>query len=157
MEGSATGMELENSEAVRRFLEEQVPRLRKLVAAGSLTNDHIDQVCAFRNPFPEGVLTVGDVMLNTRLQNVVREKKVIQLSPRECQFLFALMSSPGKILSRDALLALVGLVPGEMGGTNVVDVYINYIRKKIDAGFASELIQTVRGKGYRFGSPPAME
>ena len=97
------------------------------------------------------VLRVGDLTLDTSVCKVVRGTREIPLTPREFALLSFLMSNAGKVVSRARLLDNVweyGFDPG----TKVVDVYIRYLRKKIDEGEARPLIHTVRGFGYRISA-----
>ncbi len=93
------------------------------------------------------VLTAGDVTLDCAAHTVKRGGIDIQLSSKEYSMLEYLMRNKGIVLSREKLENHVWNFDYE-GGTNVVDVYISYLRKKLDAGRDGTLIQTVRGKGY---------
>lgn len=96
-------------------------------------------------------LRVGDLSLDPVTRRVERAGRVIALTPREYALLRCLMESPGAVLSRSQLLNNVwgyGFDPG----TKVVDVYIRYLRKKIDEGEATPLIHTLRGAGYSLGA-----
>lgn len=93
------------------------------------------------------VLTVGDLELNTQTIQVKRDGKNIDLTPQEFKLLEYLMSNKGIVVSRDMILSRVWQYSSEVD-TRVVDVYIGYLRKKIDKGFKEKLIQSVRGFGY---------
>ncbi len=94
------------------------------------------------------VLTVGDLTLDTITREAKRGSKVIRLSTTEYALLEYLMRNAGKVLSRPVLLEHVWQY--DFGGNdNVLDVYISYLRSKIDKGFANPLIQTVRGVGFQ--------
>lgn len=93
------------------------------------------------------VLEVGDLTLDTASKEVRRGGLVISLSAREYSLLEYLMRNPGIVLSRERIEQAIYNYDYE-GGSNVVDVYIRYLRKKIDHGFDSPLIHTVRGSGY---------
>ncbi len=93
------------------------------------------------------VIQVGDLALDTASRQVVRNGEVIRLSAREYALLEYLMLNAGIVLSRERIEDHVWNFDYE-GGTNVVDVYIRYLRKKIDDGRESKLIHTVRGMGY---------
>jgi two-component system, OmpR family, response regulator len=93
------------------------------------------------------VLRVGDLMLDEATRKVVRGGREIALTVREFALLSYLMANAGKVVSRTRLLSNVwsyGFDPG----TKVVDVYVRYLRKKIDEGEEKPLIRTVRGIGY---------
>ncbi|WP_125574187.1 response regulator transcription factor [Levilactobacillus huananensis] len=95
----------------------------------------------------ESKLHVGDVSLDTRSRQVLRQGRLIQLTQREYELLLCLMKHAGQTLTRDDLLDAVWGVDFE-GQPNIVDVYVRYLRRKLNAGQAPELIHTVRGVGY---------
>jgi len=101
------------------------------------------------------VLSVGDLTLDCTSHVVKRGGREITLSGKEYQLLEYLMYNQGIILSREKIEDHIWNFDYE-GGTNVVDVYISYLRKKIDAGCKEKLIHTVRGRGYvlRKGTEP---
>ena len=78
---------------------------------------------------------------------MIRGGKLIELSAKEYALLEYLMLNQGIVLSREKIENHIWNFDYE-GGTNVVDVYISYLRKKIDDGHAVKLIHTIRGKGY---------
>lgn len=95
----------------------------------------------------EPVLKVADLELN-RVQRIVkRNGKAIDLSPKEFTLLEYLLQNQGRRVTRAMILDHVWSLSFDTS-TNVVDVYINYLRKKIDDGHAYKLIHTVRGVGY---------
>lgn len=83
--------------------------------------------------------------LNSR--TVTRDGTEITLSSKEFAVLEYLLRNPGRVLSRDKIENHVWNYDFE-GGSNVVDVYIRYLRKKIDNGFNKKLLHTIRGAGY---------
>lgn len=93
------------------------------------------------------VLSVGDLTMDTVSHTVQRGGKEIALSAKEYAMLEYLMHNKGVVLSREKIEDHVWNFDYE-GGTNVVDVYIRYLRKKIDEGQEKKLIHTVRGRGY---------
>ncbi|HHX07133.1 MAG TPA: response regulator transcription factor [Erysipelothrix sp.] len=93
------------------------------------------------------VLEVEDLTLDVATQMVQRAGEEIELTAKEFTLLQYLMVNKGTVLSRDRIENHIWNFDYE-GGTNVVDVYISYLRKKIDDGFDQKLIQTVRGRGY---------
>lgn len=95
----------------------------------------------------ENVLTVSDLCINLSSHKVTRGGKEISLTSKEYQLLEYLMYNKEKVLSREKIENHIWNYDYE-GGTNVIDVYIRYLRKKIDDGFSSKLIHTVRGAGY---------
>ncbi len=94
------------------------------------------------------VLSVGDLALDPVSRTVRRGDVDIALSPKEFSLLQELMRRPGEALSRSYLIDHVWDFAYD-GGSNVVDVYIRYLRDKVDRPFARESIRTVRGAGYR--------
>jgi two-component system, OmpR family, response regulator len=102
-----------------------------------------------RGPIQRGVvLESGDLRLDARRHQVHRGETPIDLSRTEFALLEALMRDPGRVLSRYALLEQA------WGGcaeprSNVVEVYVRYLREKIDRPFGRSSLQTVRGVGYR--------
>jgi len=93
------------------------------------------------------VLRVGDLEVNTATREVRRSQRKIDLTVREYELLEFMARNPRRALPRDLLLSRVW---GQESGaeTNVVDVYITYLRKKVDVPGEYRLIQTVRGVGY---------
>ena len=93
------------------------------------------------------LLQVGDLSLDTASHIVKRGDRSISLSAKEYTMLQYMMMNKGVVLSREMIENHVWNYDYE-GGTNAVDVYISYLRKKIDEGEENKLIQTVRGRGY---------
>ncbi len=93
------------------------------------------------------ILTVSDLTLDCASHIVKRAEEEIQLSAKEYALLEYLMHNQGIILSREKIEDHIWNFDYE-GGTNVVDVYISYLRKKIDEGHEIKLIHTIRGRGY---------
>jgi two-component system response regulator MprA/two-component system response regulator TrcR len=93
------------------------------------------------------ILRVADLEINTSTREVRREDREIELTTREYELLEFMARNPRRVLSRDLLLSRVW--DGELGLTpNVVDVYVGYLRRKVDAPDEEKLIRTVRGAGY---------
>lgn len=93
-------------------------------------------------------LTVGDLVMDTSLHTVTRAGQPIQLTHKEYMLLEYLMHHPNVLLTRSQLAEQAWDSSFE-GGSNIVDVYIRYLRRKIDDGFEQKMIQTIRGMGYR--------
>lgn len=93
------------------------------------------------------VFTLADLTVDCDARQVTRGGEVIQLSSREFAILEYLIRNAGKVLSRDKIGLHVWNYDYE-GGSNIVDVYIRYLRKKLDEGRTPKLIHTVRGAGY---------
>jgi two-component system copper resistance phosphate regulon response regulator CusR len=89
------------------------------------------------------------LVLHSSQCSVERDGRNIELTPREFALLEFLIENPGKTLSRSMLSQRVWNMPAE-ANTNIVDVYIKYLRDKLDGGFEDKLIRTVRGMGYLF-------
>ena len=100
-----------------------------------------------RSSHTSSVLTVGDLTLDTGSHTARRGDRVIDLSAREYAFLEYLCMNPGIVLSREKIENHIWNYDYS-GGTNVVDVYISYLRKKIDGGCDKKLIRTVWGAGW---------
>jgi DNA-binding response OmpR family regulator len=92
-------------------------------------------------------LSVEELEMNTETKEVFRKGKQIELTAREFRLVEYLLRNKNKVLSRVDILENVWDVNHDLG-TNVVEVYINYIRKKVDNGFETHLIRTVVGMGY---------
>jgi len=93
------------------------------------------------------ILRVGDLELNRLTQQVRRDGQRIELTAKEYAVLEYLLSSPGRVFSRTMILEHVWDQSFE-GVTNIVDVYVRYLRRKVDEPFVDKLIHTVRGIGY---------
>jgi DNA-binding response OmpR family regulator len=93
------------------------------------------------------VLRIADLELNRHTQQVRRGARRIDLTAKEFAVLEYLMSSPGRVFSRSMILEHVWDQSFE-GVTNIVDVYVRYLRRKIDDPAPIKLIVTVRGVGY---------
>jgi len=93
-------------------------------------------------------LEVGDLRLNRATLQAWRGEVAIELSPKESALLEALMRRPGEVVSRFELLERAWSYDYE-NRSNVLEVYVRYLREKIDRPFGRDSIQTVRGIGYR--------
>ena len=100
----------------------------------------------------EEILRVGDLEVNTATREVRRGEREIELTSREYDLLEFMARNPRRVLSRDYLLSKVW--DQEFGTTtNVVEVYIAYLRRKVDAPGEQKLIRTIRGAGYALKGP----
>ncbi|HEX8917916.1 MAG TPA: response regulator transcription factor [Chloroflexota bacterium] len=115
--------------------EELLARLRAITRRGAA-------------PVGDDNLVVGDLVMDTRAREVARAGNLIDLSPREYALLEYLMRHPGQALSRTVILDRVWEY-GFDSFANVVDATILRLRKAVDEGYDRQLIQTVRGVGYR--------
>ena len=98
----------------------------------------------------DAVLRIADLSLDTTTHVATRGETTITLSATESTLLAYLIRGKGRVLSRAKILQHVWQY--DFGGDgNVLDVYIGYLRRKIDRRFAPQLIHTVRGVGFRLG------
>jgi two-component system, OmpR family, response regulator len=108
---------------------------------------------ARRGPVARGpVLSIGDLSLDAGTRVVSRGSTQIALSTKEFQLLEVFMRRPGQVLSRYDLLEGAWDMAYE-NRSNIVDVYVRYLRNKIDRPFGTRTIETVRGAGYRLSAP----
>jgi len=107
-----------------------------------------------RERYADPMLRHGDVELNRMERRVMRCGKVVDLTVKEFSLLEYLMQRPGRCIGRAELLREVWQMSPD-AGTNVVDVYVNYLRKKLGSAAVGEdadghsVIETLRGEGYR--------
>ena len=113
--------------------EELLARIRALLRRGNQTQ--------------AAVLTLADLRLDPVSREITRAGKRIELTAKEFALLEFFLHQPGRVLSRVVIAQHVWGVDFDTF-TNVIDVYVNYVRKKIDADFSPKLIHTVRGVGY---------
>ncbi len=92
-------------------------------------------------------LKVGDLELDNQTMEVKRGGKLVKLTPQEFKLLHYLMNNKGRILTREMILSRIWLSSPDIE-TRVVDVYMGYLRKKIDNGYKKILLHSVRGFGY---------
>jgi DNA-binding response OmpR family regulator len=103
-----------------------------------------------KNRPAQAILKVADLELDYMQRTVHRSGRMVDLTPKEFGLLEYFMRNPGQRITRNMIIEHVWkLAPDTM--TNVVDVYVNYLRKKIDEGAPVKLIRTIRGVGYEFG------
>jgi DNA-binding response OmpR family regulator len=104
-----------------------------------------------KNQPGHAVLKLADLELDYLQRTIHRAGRRIELTPKEFALLEYFMRNPGRRITRNMIIEHVWkLSPDTM--TNVVDVYVNYLRKKIDEGAKVRLIRTIRGVGYEFGA-----
>ncbi len=114
-----------------------VARLRALLRRGA--------------PARPTVLTVGTLSLDPARRRVTRGDTVLELTPREFGLLQFLMRHPGDVVTKPEILRSVW-DSNYTGDENVVEVYVGYLRRKVDVPFGLATIETVRGAGYRLRS-----
>ena len=103
-----------------------------------------------RNRPAREVFQFEDLEVNRVSHEVRRAGRAVELSPKEYALLEFLLRNPGRPVARAAIIEEVWRIHGD-SITNVVDVYINYLRRKIDSGADNPLIRTIRGIGYQIG------
>ncbi|HLG43692.1 MAG TPA: response regulator transcription factor [Nitrospirales bacterium] len=96
---------------------------------------------------PTGQLQVDDLILNPATREVTRGDRRVDLTAKEYALLDYLMRNAGRVVTRPMIAEHVWNLDFDTF-TNVIDVYVNYLRNKIDRGFDRKLIHTVRGSGY---------
>ncbi|MCW2513585.1 MAG: response regulator with CheY-like receiver domain and winged-helix DNA-binding domain [Mycobacterium sp.] len=117
-------------------LEEVVLRLRGLIKRSGVVTD-----------MDRGQIVVGDLVLDIYSHDVTRSGKRIDLTATEFKLLRYLMTNPGRVVAKSQILEEVWKC--ELGGSpNLVEIFISYLRKKIDSGHHRPMIHTVRGCGY---------
>jgi len=126
-------------------VEELLARIRAGIRVGRQLQEQSD-------PGQSAVLTAGTLELNTKTWEVTRDNRKIELTPKEYDLLVYLLQNKNEVLSREQIVQNVWNYDF-VGDTNTVDVYIRYLRQKIDKGFKPQLIQTVRGIGYCLREP----
>ncbi len=98
------------------------------------------------------VLQVADLTMDLDTRQVSRAGQEVDLSAKEYAILECLMRNKGAVLTREKIGSSVWGYD-YMGGSNIVDVYVRYLRRKLDEPFETKLIQTVRGVGYTIREP----
>jgi two-component system, OmpR family, response regulator len=100
-----------------------------------------------RRPPSSSALTYADLVLDLTTRDVVRGERAVELTALEFELLYHFLRHPRQVYTRQQLLDAVW--GGEHAATsNVVDVYVGYLRAKLESGGESRLLQTVRGVGY---------
>lgn len=107
-----------------------------------------------QQPYKQGQLTIGDLALDPITHTVERDGRSLELTPKEFALLEFLMYHPNQVVTRDMIEQHIWNYDFECE-SNVIDVYVRRLRRKIDDPFAVKLLTTVRGVGYRLQPPPA--
>ncbi|MGH3843689.1 MAG: response regulator transcription factor [Pseudonocardiaceae bacterium] len=98
----------------------------------------------------EAVLTLGELVIDSARRRVTWATRPVQLSPREFAVLLALARRAGTVMTKDELLR-AAWGDEQAASRNAVEVYVGYLRRKLDAVGAGDVLQTVRGHGYAVG------
>jgi DNA-binding response OmpR family regulator len=121
------------------FIEELIARVHAVARRGSGAS--------------QSLLAVADLAVNLLTREVTRAGHTIELTAREFALLESLMRSPGRVLTRAQICEQVWDYNFDPG-TNLVEVYVQRLRKKVDEGAGVKLIETIRGVGYRIKPAP---
>ncbi|WP_054027350.1 response regulator transcription factor [Bacillus sp. FJAT-28004] len=150
VEDKVSGLDLGANDYVTKpfEIEELLARIRTALRTSTRSN-----IGGTAQDISEGWLEADDLRLNPLTREVLRSDRSIELTHREFDLLAYLLRNKKLVLNRDQILAEVWGYE-YAGNTNVVDVYIRYVRKKVDEGFGHELIHTVRGIGYVLKDKP---
>ena len=95
----------------------------------------------------ENISSCGNLIMNHNTHSVSRQGKEILLSPKEFSILEYMVRNPGVVLTREQIANNIWSIDWDHS-SNVIDVYIRYLRKKLDDGYEEKMIQTIRGVGY---------
>ncbi|MCY8411804.1 two-component system response regulator YkoG [Bacillus spizizenii] len=133
-----TGLDIGANDYVTKpfEIEELLARIRVALRQNGTKTEDIDTF-----------LTYDDLRVNEKTREVRRGDREVELTPREFDLLVYMLKHPQQVLTREQILNSVWGFD-YIGDTNVVDVYIRYIRKKLDYPYEKQLIHTVRGVGY---------
>lgn len=141
IEDKVSGLDLGASDYITKpfRMEELLARIRAVL--------RMSQATIPSSPIDEEWIQVSDLRLNDKTREVVRNDLNVILTPKEYDLLLYLLKNQRQVLERGQILEAVWGYD-YYGDTKIVDVYIRYLRKKIDADFDTSLIHTVRGVGY---------
>jgi two-component system, OmpR family, copper resistance phosphate regulon response regulator CusR len=155
----------ENRQVPIIFLTAKDTTIDTVFALESGANDYIKKPFEFdellvrirvqlrsRNSEP-AALSAGDLVLDPDTHSVRRANQEIALTPKEFSLLEFLLRNKGKVCGRTRIIEHVWDIHFD-SDTSVIDVYINYLRKKLDDGSGRQIIETVRGVGYRIPEQP---
>jgi len=109
-----------------------------------------------QQPSKQGHREIGDLVIDPTIHSVERAGRSIDLTPKEFALLEYFMYHPNQVITRDMIEQHIWNYDFECE-SNVIDVYVRRLRRKIDDPFATKLLTTVRGIGYRLQPPPEQE
>lgn len=141
VEDKVSGLDLGANDYITKpfQIEELLARIRAVLRMRTAASSMEDE--------DDGWLNTADLKVNVKTREVIRGESEIDLTPKEYDLLLYLLKNKRQVLNRDQILEAVWGYDF-YGETNVVDVYIRYVRKKLEYGFDTPLIHTVRGVGY---------
>ncbi|MGG0412282.1 response regulator transcription factor [Peribacillus simplex] len=141
VEDKVSGLDLGANDYITKpfQIEELLARIRAVLRKRTASPSMEDE--------DDGWINTADLKVNVKTREVIRGENGIDLTPKEYDLLLYLLKNKRQVLSRDQILEAVWGYDF-YGETNVVDVYIRYVRKKLEYGFDTPLIHTVRGVGY---------
>lgn len=141
VEDKVSGLDLGANDYITKpfVIEELLARIRATLRLNQIAPMHAHE--------EEQHLVIGDLKINEKSREVTRGNIDIELTPREYDLLVYLVKNKRQVLHREQILEAVWGFDF-FGDTNVVDVYIRYLRKKVDGNDSPPLIHTVRGVGY---------
>src|SRR5690606_8836910 len=99
------------------------------------------------------IITCGDLEFDYLKNKVSRGDRLIELSQKEFKLLHFLLENKDNVVSRMSIFQQVWQLPQDTY-TNIIEVYISYLRTKIDSGFDQKLIRTIKGRGYMITDQP---
>jgi DNA-binding response OmpR family regulator len=129
----------------QRFNLDAEDFIQKPMKTNELLDRIKEKICM--QPAKSTLLKVADLELDSRTLEVHRSGKSIQLTPQEFKLLQYLMNNKGRILTREMILSKIWLYSSDVE-TRVIDVYMGYLRKKIDYNYPKKLFYSIRGFGY---------
>jgi DNA-binding response OmpR family regulator len=122
------------------YMRELILRINALIKLSESNSSNKNEVTS---------INVSDIVINLKNKTVKRQEKTIDLTPREYQILLKLIQSKAEVISKKELIREIWGTTAETN-TNTVEVYINFLRNKIDKPFGKESIKTKVGYGYYF-------
>ncbi|MDO5614743.1 MAG: response regulator transcription factor [Cruoricaptor ignavus] len=119
------------------FMKELILRVNSLIKRSTIQTDNN----------AKEIIVYSDIQINTKQKTVKRQNQSVQLTPREYQILFRLCKNPGEIISKNDLIKEIWGTSVDIN-TNTIEVYVNFLRNKIDKPFGKNTIKTKIGYGY---------